>query len=125
MKIAATIARVLLGLIFLVFGLNGFLNFLPMPPMTGLAGQYIGTLFASHYYVPIFLLQVTGALLLLANRFVPLALVLLGPVIANILIFHAVMAPQGLPMAVIVLALWLTVFISVRRAFAGIFAAKA
>ena len=79
MKIAALISRLLLGLIFLVFGLNGFLNFIPMPPPTGVAGQFFGAIFASRYWVVIFGIQILGGLLLLINRFVPLALTLLGP----------------------------------------------
>ena len=125
MKIAVLITRNLLGLMFLVFGLNGFLHFLPMPMPTGMALQYMTVLSASHYMTPVFLLQVVGGALLLANRFVPLALVLLGPIIVNILMYHALMAPQGLPMALIVTALWLTVFYAVRQAFAGIFVAHA
>lgn len=124
MKIATLIARILLGLIFLVFGLNGFLRFIPMPPPTGLAGQYMGALFVSHYLVPVFLLQVVGGALLLANRFVPLALVLLGPVIVNILLYHALMVPEGLPLALVVTVLWLIVFAGVRSAFAGVFAMR-
>src|SRR5260221_9850510 len=77
MKIVLLIARLLLGLIFVVLGLNGFLNFLSMGPMpTGLAGQFIGALVLSHYYWVVAVLQIAGGLLLLANRFVPLALVL-------------------------------------------------
>ena len=125
MKIATIIARSLLGLLFLVFGLNGFLHFIPMPPPTGLAGQYMGALFVSHYLVAVFLLQVAGGVLLLINRFVPIGLVLLGPVIVNILLFHSLMAPEGLPLALVVLVLWLVTFFSVRRAFAGVIAAKA
>jgi hypothetical protein len=125
MKIIGHIARVLLGLVFLTFGLNGFLHFIPMPPPSGLAGQYMGALFVSHYLVAVFLLQAIGGALLLANRFVALALVLLGPVVVNILLFHSLMAPDGLPLALVVLALWLTVFAGVRRAFAGIFSARA
>jgi putative oxidoreductase len=125
MKIIGHIARILLGLTFLTFGLNGFLHFIPMPPPSGLAGQYMGALFVSHYLVAIFLLQAIGGALLLANRFVALALVLLGPIVVNILLFHSTMAPDGLPLAIFVLALWLTVFAGVRRAFTGIFAARA
>ena len=121
MKVAVLIARNLLGLIFLVFGLNGFFHFIPMPPPSGLAGQYIGALFVSHALVGIFLLEITGGMLLLANRFVPLALVLLGPVLVNILIFHFLMAPAGLPLALLTTLLWLIVFAEVRRAFQGIF----
>lgn len=124
MKIATLIARVLLGLLFLVFGLNGFFQFLHMPPPTGLAAQYFGVLFVSHYLVPVFLLQVIGGALLLANRYVPLGLLLLGPVLVNILIFHSLMAPEGLPLALLATVLWLIVFASVRKAFAGVFAQK-
>ena len=125
MKAAVLIARNLLGLMFLVFGLNGFLHFLHQPMPTGLALQYLGALSASHYMEPVFLLQVVGGVLLLANRFVPLALVLLGPVIVNILLYHTLMAPEGLPPGLLALALWLVVFSAVRSAFAGVFAARA
>lgn len=124
MKIAVLIARILLGLLFLVFGLNGFLHFIPMPPPTGLAGQYMGALYVSHYLTVIFLVQVIGGVLLLVNRFVPLALILLGPVLVNILLFHSLMAPAGLPLALVATVLWLVVFSSVRPAFAGVFAQR-
>ena len=120
MKIATLVARILLGLLFLVFGLNGFLHFIPMAPPAGLAGQYMGALFLSHYLVAVFLLQTIGGALLLANRFVPLALVLLGPVLVNILLFHALMAPEGLPMALFATVLWALLFYAVRRTFAGV-----
>jgi putative oxidoreductase len=121
MKIATLIARILLGVLFLVFGLNGFLHFIPLPLPSGLAGQYMGALFVSHYLVVVFLLQVIGAALLLANRFVPLALVLLGPIVVNILLFHSLMAPAGLPLALSATLLWGILFYSVRQAFAGVF----
>jgi len=124
MNITKLIARILLGLLFLVFGLNGFLQFIHMPPPTGLAGQYVGALFISHYLVPVFLLEIIGGALLLANRFVPLALILLGPVIVNILLFHTLMAPQGLPLALFATALWAVLFYTVRRAFAGVLAQR-
>jgi putative oxidoreductase len=120
MKIATLIARILLGLLFLVFGLNGFLHFIPMPPPSGLAAQYMGVLSVSHYMVLVFLVQVIGGALLLANRFVPLALILLGPVLVNILLFHSLMAPAGLPLALFATVLWSILFYSVRRAFAGV-----
>jgi putative oxidoreductase len=121
MKIATLIARILLGVLFLVFGLNGFLHFIPLPLPSGLAGQYMSALFVSHYLVVVFLLQVIGAALLLANRFVPLALVLLGPIVVNILLFHSLMAPAGLPLALSATLLWGILFYSVRQAFAGVF----
>jgi putative oxidoreductase len=121
MKIVILIARILLGLLFLVFGLNGFLHFIPMAPPPGVAGQYLGALFVSHYLVFVFLVQVIGGALLLANRFVPLALILLGPIIVNVLLFHSTMAPEGLPLAFLAAVLWGIVFYGVRRAFAGVF----
>jgi putative oxidoreductase len=124
MKIVVLVARILLGLLFLVFGLNGFLHFIPMPPPTGLAGQYMGALFVSHYLVVVFLLQVVGGALLLAGRYIPLALLLLGPVLVNIVLFHSFMAPEGLPMALFATVLWLIVFAGVRSAFAGVFAQR-
>ena len=120
MKIVSTIARVLLGLIFVVFGLNGFLQFIPMPAPTGIAGQFAGALYLSHYLVVIMLIQVLAGILLIANRFVPLGLTLLGPVIANIFFFHLFMDPSGLPRAAVVTLLWLLVAYSVRSAFAGL-----
>jgi len=123
MKIVTLIARILLGLIFLVFGLNGFLNFIPAPPPSGVAGQYIGALFVSHYAVLIFLLEVIGGALLLANRFVPLAIAVLGPIVVNILLFHFSMAPEGIPLALVTTVLWAIVFYKVRQAFAPLFVA--
>src|SRR5207244_10731569 len=83
MKTIIVIARLLLGLIFLTFGLNVFLHFIPASPPSGTAGQFVGALFVSHYLVPIFLLQIISAVLLLVNRYVPLALTLLAPIIVN------------------------------------------
>ena len=120
MKVASTIARYLLGLIFLTFGLNGFLHFIPMPPPTGVAAQFFGALFVSKFYVVIFLMQIVPAVLLLVNRYVPLALTILAAVIFNILSFHIFMAPAGLPLAVFVTVLWFLVVSNVRPAFAGI-----
>jgi putative oxidoreductase len=123
MKIASQIARYLLGLIFLVFGLNGFFNFLPLPGPTGVAAQFFGAIFVSHFYALIFLLQVVPALLLLANRYLPLALTILGPIIFNIVCFHVFMAPAGLPLAIVVTVLWFLVAYPIRSAFSGILAA--
>jgi putative oxidoreductase len=121
MKITTLIARILLGLLFLVFGLNGFLHFIPMSPPPGLAGKFMGALFVSHYLTFIFSVEVIGGALLLANQFVPLALILLGPILVNILLFHSLMAPEGLPVALFATVLWAILFYAVRRAFAGVF----
>ncbi len=122
MKIAATIARYLLGAIFLFFGSNLFLNFLPMPPPSpGPLGQFNIALATSHYIYAIAAFQVVPGILLLINRYVPLALALLAPMIVNICLIHILMAPSGLPMAALVSILWILVFLRVRPAFAGIF----
>ncbi len=120
MKITSIIARFLLGLIFLVFGLNGFFHFVSMPAPTGLAGQFMGALFLSHFLIVIFAIQLIGAVLLLLNRYVPLALSFLAPIIVNILLFHILMAPSGLPRALVVTVLWVLVFLSVQSAFASL-----
>lgn len=124
MRYVVTGARIILGLMFLVFGLNGFLQFLPMPAPTGLAAEYVGILAKTNYMALVFLLQAVGGVLLLANRFVPLALTLLGPVIVNILQFHFLIEPAGTGMAIFVTLLWLVVFYAVRKAFSGIFTAQ-
>src|ERR1700730_1380154 len=121
MKITALIARYLLGLIFLVFGLNGFLHFIRSALPSGTAGQFVGAVVTSNYLVGVFLLQLVSAILLLVNRHVPPALTLLAPIIVNILMFHILMAPSGLALAIVVTVLWVVVFLSVRSAFAGLF----
>jgi len=121
-KIAVLIARILLGLIFVVFGLNGFLHFIPMGPLpSGPAGAFLTALVQSHYTLVVSALQVAGGVLLLLNRYVPLALVLLGPVIVNIFFFHLLMAPSGLPLAIVVIILWGLAFLRHRQYFSGIF----
>jgi hypothetical protein len=107
MKIASLVARYLLGLIFLVFGLNGFLHFLPMRPMPGPAGAFMTGIASSPYILVIFACQLIGGILLLSGQFVPLGLTLLGPVIVNIIAFHLFLAPSGLVVALLVLILWI------------------
>jgi hypothetical protein len=121
MRTVSAIARYLAGVIFVVFGLNGFLNFIPMPPPEGVAAQFMGALYTSHYLWVIFAFQLVAGVLLLANRYVPLAVAMLAPVIVNILSFHFLMAPSGLPLALFVAVLWALIFFSVRPAFAGLF----
>jgi len=124
MRTASVIARYLAGVIFLVMGLNGFLNFIPFPPPPGIAGQFMAALYVSHYLSVIFAFQVIGGLLLLVNRYVPLAAAVLAPVIVNILTFHVLMAPTGLPLALFVAVLWAAIFIEVRPAFSGLFQSR-
>jgi putative oxidoreductase len=125
MKIVILIARLLLGLAFVVFGLNGFLNFIKGPMPTGLAGQFVGALVLSHYFWVVAALQIAGGALLLVNRFVPLGLVLLGPVIVNILLYHLFLNPAGIGPAIVVAILWLIVFYGKRQYFSGIFVQRA
>jgi putative oxidoreductase len=124
MRIAAAIARYLAGAIFLVMGLNGFLNFIHFPPPTGTAAQFMGALYVSHYLWVIFAFQVVGGALLLVNRYVPLAVAILAPLLVNILVFHITMAPAGLPLALFVALLWAVIFIDVRPAFSGLFQSR-
>ena len=99
-------AQGLLGLIFFVFGLNGFLHFIPEPELTGDAGTYMGGLAAAGYFFPVLkAVEVVAGLLLLIRKFPALALVLLAPVVVQIFLFHALLAPEGLVMAVPLLAI--------------------
>ena len=122
MKITTIIARSLLGLIFVTFGSNMFLHFIPLPPppQGSPASQFFTALFLSHYVYVVGAVQVVGGLILLSGRYVPLGLTLLGPVIVNILCFHAFMAPEGLPMAGVVSALALFLLWRYRENFAGL-----
>jgi uncharacterized membrane protein YphA (DoxX/SURF4 family) len=121
MKTATIISRVLLGLIFVTLGLNMFLNFIPMPPPPeGPARQFMTALFMSHYLYVVGALQVVGGLILLSGRWMPLGLTLLGPVIVNIVCFHVLMAPAGLPMAIVVSLLALFLLWRYREHFAGL-----
>lgn len=126
MRVLTLVARLLLGVLFLVFGLNGFLNFLSMgPPPSGLAGQFIGALFVSHYYWVIAALQIVAGVLLIVGRYIPLALVLLGPIIVNILLYHIFLMPAGIVLAVVATLLWFIVFYNYRQYFSGIFVQRA
>ena len=124
MKIVTVIARVLLGLMFFVFGLNGFLNFIPAPPIPGPAGAWFGAMFATHYLVLIAGVQLIAGALLLTNQYVPLALVALAAVIANILTYHITMLHEGWPLAAFVTVLWFIVAWPLREHFAPLFARK-
>ena len=125
MNLATVIARYILGIMFTVFGLNGFLHFIPQPPPASpLALEYLTVLTVSHYFVLIFLIQLIGGLMLLANRFVPLELTLLAPILVNILLFHSLMDIANIGPGVLATILWLVIFASVRPAFRGILQVK-
>src|SRR6188474_497104 len=121
MKVATIVARVLLGLVFVVFGSNIFLHFIPMPPPPpGLLGDFSKALFLSHYLHVVAVFQIVGGLLLLIGRFVPLGLVLLAPVIVNIDLVHILLEPSGLPMAAVISILLVFLIWRYRDAFRGI-----
>src|SRR5438270_5350850 len=123
MKIANVIVRVLLGLVFVFFGSNAFLRFLPMPPFPdGTAGLYLKRFFDSGYLYVIGGMQLLSGLLLLIDKFVPLGLTILGAIIFNIWAFHLLMAPEGFPPAVVVTLLWAFLVWRYRERFASLLA---
>jgi hypothetical protein len=122
---APHVARYVLGLIFFVFGLNGFLHFLPQPPMSGAPLDFVLALLASGYVIPVLKgSEVIAGALLLSNRYVPLALALLAPAVVGIVGFHTVLAPAGFAMALLVLVLELYLAYSYRKAFAPMLKAR-
>lgn len=125
MKIVTVIVRILLGLIFFVFGLNKFYPFIPGQLPAGVAGQFMGALVSTKYLMVVGAFETVGGLLLLINRYVPLALCLLGPVIVNVIIVGVLMTSQALGPGLVVAALWLILFLRFRSSFSGIFQARA
>jgi putative oxidoreductase len=125
MKIVAIVARYLLGLIFTVFGLNGFLQFIHQPPPPNpVAMQFLVAVSTSHFAAFFFAMQVLGGLLLLSGFFVPLALTVLAAELFNILAFHLTMAPSSIAPALVACVLWILVFTQYRASFHGIFKAR-
>ena len=125
-KTVYLIARILLGLIFGVLGVNGFVPFMPTPPsIPPTAATFFGTMAVTHYSYLVFGAQVIAGFLLLFNRYVPLAIVTLAAILANILAFHITMWPASIfPMPVITTILWFTVAWSIRSSFSPLFAKK-
>ena len=122
MNVAIVTARILLGSIFVVLGLNGFLHFLPQPPVPAAAGAFFGALAATGYMLPlVFGAQLVGGGLVLAGM-VPLGVAILAPVIVNIVFFHLFLAPAGMGPAVVVTALALFLTWAHRDAYAALFA---
>jgi putative oxidoreductase len=126
MKIVSTVPRYLLGVLFTVFGLNGFLNFIHQPPPPNpLATQFFVAVSASHFSAFFFAVQVLGGLLLLSGFFVPLALTLLAAELYNILAFHlALESGSGIAPGLVACVLWVLVFLQYRESFNGIVSAK-
>jgi len=114
-----TVSRIGLGLVFAVMGLNKLVPFLPQPPMSGAPAAFFGALFATGYMLPLIALtEIVAGVMLLTGRFTTLGLALLAPVVVNIVAFHLFLAPAGLPLALVVLALELYLAWSYRDAFA-------
>jgi putative oxidoreductase len=122
MRIVAIVARVLLGLMFTIFGANGFLFFIPAPPIPGLAGDFMHVVFASHYLWLISGVQLVAGILLLIDVYVPIALILLAAMLANIWTYHITLMHSGFGMPILPTLLWLIVAVSERRAFAPLLA---
>lgn len=121
-----TAARIVLGLVFLVFGLNGFLHFIPMPPLSGPPADFMGALAATGYMFPLIKgVEVASGLLLLLGRYVPLALTLLAPIIVNIVAFHLVLAPGSVGMLVLLVSAELYLAWAYRDAFLPMLRANA
>lgn len=116
--------RTLLGLAFVVFGANFFLHFLPMPPHEEPAAAFLGALFAGQVLALIKSVEIVAGLMLLSNRFVPLALALLAPVLVGIVLFHAVYDPAGLALPIVLVALELALAWAYRDAFAPMLRAR-
>lgn len=126
MKIASIVARYLLGLMFTVFGLNGFLNFIHQPPPANpLALQFFVSVGTSHFAAFFFAVQLISGVLLLAGFFVPLALILLAAEIYNILAFHLAFAPESIGPGLVASLLWLLVFVQYRKSFRGVLSSRA
>jgi len=124
MKIAVLIARILLGLMFVVFGLNIYLQFLPMPPIPGDAGTLMGIMLHHGWFTFFGLLYVIGGLLLLIGRFVPIGLVLLGPIIVIILLYHITFYPPGIGPGLFAALLELFLIYAYHSHFRGLYLAK-
>jgi putative oxidoreductase len=126
MKIAVIITRTLLGLIFLVFGLNFFFHFIPMAPATGKAGAFTGGLIGSGYFFQFMkVIEVVSGLFLVINRFTAFFLLLLFPITFNIFLFHAFLAPSGLPLGGLMLLLHLFLGVAYGKYYRSIFTGKA
>jgi uncharacterized membrane protein YphA (DoxX/SURF4 family) len=126
MKFAVIGARVLLGLIFVVFGLNGFFHFIPTPEMNEAAGSLMGAFMATGYFLMVVkVVEVVSGLMILSGRFLPLGLILLAPVSVNILLFHLFLDQGGLPMAIFIVAMQLFLAWAYRESFSGVLHANA
>jgi len=125
MKVTILIARILLGFVFVVFGFDKLVHFIPAQMPAGDAGTLAG-LMAAHHWMKLYgVIETSSGLMLLSGRFVPLALTLLAGMITNILLFDITLVPEALPIGIVVGILELFLVYAYRASFAGIFSAKA
>lgn len=118
----ALVSRILMGLGFVVFGLNGFFQFLPQPPLPEGSMKFLGGLMAAPYFFPLLKgTEVLMGLLLLANRLVPFALVVLSPIVIHIFLFHAFLAPDGMIVPILFVVMQILIAYDRRESFAGLF----
>lgn len=123
---AQTIARIVLGIVLVVFGLNGFLQFMPQPPLPEAAASFIGAIVGTGYLLTVVkLIEIGVGVLLLADRFVPLALLLLAPISFNIFAFHLFLDPAGIGAAALVTLLNIYLFVAYRKQFTPVLQASA
>lgn len=126
MKNALLVSRILLGAVFFVFGLNAFLSFLPMPPMQGMAGQFVGALVQSGYFFPFLKsVETIGGLLLILGLFMPLNLLMLFPITLNIMLFHLFLGLDGIPIAVLMMLAHLLLLFGYRSYYKDMLIMKA
>lgn len=121
MKNAILVARILLGAIFVLFGINYFVPFLPMPESSPEAGAFFGALVGTGYMMPLIkITEIVGGAMLLLGAWVPLGLILLAPIVVNILAFHVFLDPAGLPLTILVVALQVFLARAYWSSFAGV-----
>lgn len=127
MKTTVLISRILLGFIYLVFGLDYFLHFIPYQPLhTGKTGAFIAGLKGVGYFYPMIkVIQITGGLSLMFNRYAPFSAVVLFPISLNVLLFHTILVPSGWLMGVTLIVPNLLLGYGYRKYYSAMFTAKA
>lgn len=122
MKIAVLITRIVLGLIYLVFGFNFFLHFIPLPAMPGPGGDFESALFKAGYFFPFMkVIEIVTGIALLINKYTAFFVLIIFPVTVNIFLFHAFLGPEGLTMALPMLLINLFLGYAYRKYYTGIF----
>lgn len=125
MKTVVLVSRMLLGVIFFVFGLNAFFPFIPVPPLQGMAGNFVGALVQSGYFFPFLkTLETLGGLMLILGLFMPMVLVVLFPITLNIMLFHLFLGLEGMPIAILMLLAHLMLLYAHKNYYKGLFVMK-